>query len=349
MWAHGSTIAEATFLSMEGPASGEHIRMKRFRLLGLGAAGGVLLLARPVLAAETCALPQLGPGVHGQPEAWRDALSDLRRATAQAGEPWSCPGGTLDISTHEGGAILTATTAEGESTSREIETPQDVVPLGEALLARPLPLAPQATDPASAPMVMAPVAPRSAPSKDAAGGGPPHRAERPPRFIVGAMAGPRYAGQSNTLLGSVTASVGVPFGAWVPGAWFRFDGPLASLEEHADPLIELCGGAAFGRMFSVGPVDMTPSVLGSVAVVLPSDDKRGSDDVHVDARFGLEGRLAFPRKSLFRAVITTDAELAPQELGDGSPRGRGDGDGRSQREFPTYTLGLSVGFEVAPR
>ena len=310
---------------------------------------GVTLVVTSVASratAEPCAPVRLGATVEKQPQMWRQAADELREATGRGEEPWSCSGGALEVVAHDDGATMVVATEGGDQVTRHVDTPDDLVALGKAILARPLPSAAPAVTPANPP-APAPTQPRLSTVVNAPPRAPAKLGQRQePRFLVSALAGPRYAGSANSLLGSLSASVGVPLGAWVPGAWFRFDGPLAKLDDNADPTTELSLGASFGRVFKVGVADVMPDVLGSVAIVLPLDGPDTSDDAHVAGRFGVDTRVAFPRTSLFRALVGADAELAPQELVQDRHRHHEEG---SPRAFPSYTVGLSFGVELAPR
>jgi hypothetical protein len=136
----------------------------------------------------------------------------------------------------------------------------------------------------------------------------------------------------------------VPIASWIPGGWIRFDGPLAKFDEDATRFMDVCIGASFGRVFSIGDVDVTPRLNGSAAIqMLPESVVGHDDDPRIDARFGADARVAFPRRSLFRAVFTADFEIAPGEF-DGPEH-----HARPPFELPSYTLGLGAGFEIAPR
>src|SRR6185437_215000 len=216
----------------------------------------------------------------------------------------------------------------------------DVQPLGEALLARPLPPPPNTEPPnaeppnAEPPAAVAPAA--EAPVAEA----PAVAAPLPgPRALVSAIVAPRYAGKSNLLWGGVTLDATLPFGPWGAGLWVRYDGPSVALDRPGS-LQEICVGAAASRAFAVGPVELRASVRPSAAVLIRPGD-HAPDEVQVDLHVGADARAIIPFTKMLRAVVAFDAELAPLQLG-------GDDDHDDHRmPLPAYTLGLGAGLEVA--
>jgi hypothetical protein len=293
-------------------------------------------------SAPSCERAEEGPTVALQSSAWRAAVDALRDATSDRNQPWGCNGGSIDLVEHDGRATLMVRGSDGAMISREVESPDDVVPLGEALLARPESAAPKAPVESgnAAPVAAAPQRPSDQPPPPVS----PVRTD--PRVIASAVVAPRYAGRANLMLGGVTAAVGLPFSSWVPALWVRFDGPLATLEDHGTPLMEFCVGGAFGRSFPVKELEIRASVNGSAAVIIKPEHMDAPGETHLDGRIGAEARFAFPRTSLVRAVVTTDTELAPGNFGDHS---RHDPTRPPPLELPSYTLGLGVGVEIAPR
>src|SRR5689334_20479211 len=84
-----------------------------------------------------CDRAEEGPTVALQSSAWRAAVDALRDATGDPSQPWGCSGGSIDLVEHDGRATLMVRGADGAMISREVESPDDVVAMGEALLARP--------------------------------------------------------------------------------------------------------------------------------------------------------------------------------------------------------------------
>ncbi|MFO0611506.1 MAG: hypothetical protein U0414_02875 [Polyangiaceae bacterium] len=309
-----------------------------------------------VASAADCAPATAGASIAELPRAWRAAVDELQAATSQPNKPWSCAGGVIDLELKPaGGGTLIIHTASGESVSRGVDSPEDVAPLGEAILSRPMPAiepAPAVVEPAPPPAPVAPAAPapkqKSPPSTEKAPDAPAPTEERAdPRVIVSAQLAPRYAGKSNVVMGSAEVGVGVPIKAWVPALWVRFDGPLSRADKRDVEFVEACVGGAFGHAFAAGPVDITPSLTGSAAIMVEDDEPDRHGETHVDARVGANVRVALPRKSLFRAAFSADFEIAPNQFDDdhhGNPPA-----GIRTVHLPSYTLGLGVGVELAPR
>lgn len=332
----------------------------------LALALSVAAVPASALAAD-CAPVVASEGTTNLPKAWRAAIEELRSATAQPGKPWSCVGGSVELALNaSGGGTLRVRTADGVTIERQVDGPEDVAPLGEAMLAKPeaRPVDPvDPVDPPAKPIDEPPPADPSpmvqvkAPTTNVTAGSSasvapdavdPAGEERPdPRVIVAAMIAPRYAGKSDLAMGSAEVSVGVPIARWVPGVWFRFDGPL-DVDKHDIPFVEACIGGSFGRVFSASIVDITPSLTGSAAIQVEDPPQHQKGDVRVDARVGANVRVALPRKSLVRAAFSADFEIAPAQVDD-DRHGQDDPTVPEHARLPAYTLGLGVGVELAPR
>jgi len=101
----------------------------------------------------------------------------------------------------------------------------------------------------------------------------------------------------------------------------------------------------------LAPVELRASFVPSFAVVTrfvgrSDDDDDDEHETRVMGRLGLDARGVVPITSLLRAVVALDAEIAP--AGFGSERYPRHDDDRFSA-FPSYTLGLGVGVELAPR
>jgi hypothetical protein len=291
---------------------------------------------------SVCPPTRLGPHVAEQPEAYRRAVEALTRATATKGKPWSCVGGEVDLIADDHSASLTVVDADGNTTTRMVASPEDVEPLGEALLAKPL--APPPAPPKVAPK---PVSPQH----ETMGIEPKKTAKPPPRVFVSAAAGPRYAGRANLLWGSATVAGTLPPSPWGGSLWLRFDGISYPLDEKASLMRAASFGASVLRGFVAGPLELRAAAGPSFAVIRRdggNDAGSGGGPGHMpasaalfDFRLGVEGKLVFPIISILRGVTTIDAELSPLELFNTTSVPSG------PNGFPTYTVGFEVGFEVA--
>lgn len=302
-------------------------------LVGLAALASAAAIAGEARAA--CAPARVSPGVSLLPDPWKAAARDLADASATPGQPWSCGGGEIEIALREGGATLTVVTEDGRVISREVTSPEEIVPLGEALLARPLP-PPPPPDPPPPPAAAEP------PKADAPA--PPPA----PRALVSAVIAPRYAGASRILFGSVAAALTVPFGAWGAGAWARYDGPAVVIGERRAGLQEICLGAAASRSFALGKVDLRAAVTPSIAVVTRDGGRDSPDEVRLSGRVGLDARAIFPITGPLRAVLAADVELSPRELAERAAPPKPTKE-PPRSDFPSYTAGIGFGLEVALR
>lgn len=319
----------------------------------VGLATALALAAAAGQAGATqCTPTRIGPHVAAQSEAWRQAALALVETTRAEGQPWSCAGGQVDVvARDDGGATLTVTDDEGHVVVREVASPDELEPLGQALLSKPLPASPA---PPPVALERAPAPPQAGPEGRSADSGrteprPDRTAATADRALLSAVVAPRYAGKADVMWGGITAAANVPFGAWVAGAWGRYDGLSAQLADDAVEMQEVCVGAAFGRRFPVGAVALEASLLPSVAVI--SHDRgagQRGEDTKVHGRIGAGARAVFPASSWLRAVVAFDAELAPHELGD-SEGAQDEHDEPPPPPLPAYTMGLGVGLEVAVR
>ncbi|MDI1479228.1 hypothetical protein [Polyangium sp. y55x31] len=290
----------------------------RTTLLGLSLSA-MLPTAASAAPPPPCTPARPGANVSAQPEAWRRAVEELVEATGAPGQPWSCVGGEVDLVVRADAAQVTVVDADGHAVTREVVSPDEVGPLGEALLAKPLPPSPEA-----------PPAPQKEPQPQA------------PRVLLGALVGPRYAGPAHRIWGGATLSAAVPFQSWGGGVWLRQDGFSMPFVEGLPQTAELCIGATAFRSFTVGSVELRPALRPSLAVVTSvvpetdlEGDKKFDQDTRVYFRLGLEAQVVVPISGAFRALIAVDGEVAPS--------------GRvwASVPFPGYTLGLGVGIEAA--
>ncbi len=288
----------------------------------------VLLLtavASPALAASACAPATAEADVKDAPEPWRAAVEALVRSTTQAGHPWSCGGGTVGLRVR-GDAVTLIVVREGEEPiERDLPLPEDVVPLGQALLSLPreraVPLA-SAPTPAASPTV---VAPAPAPST---------------RLIVAGQLGGRLAGGSRAALLGGEVSAAVPFDAWLPAVHVRYDGAAF---QRGSGLNTVAVGARFSRVFRASSFDLRAG-LSAAAVVLQRDLPRpAGQDTRIDGRVGALVAVAIPVTTRLHAVVTLDADLA---LGRAREVVTAAANGDTLTPFPFFTCGASVGVEV---
>lgn len=306
------------------------------------------------LADQPCEPAHLDLDPATLPVDWQRALADLVQATAREGLPWSCQGGRISLTLNgEGAATLTVVDAAGRSRERRIAAPSDLVPMAEALLAKPLspPAMPPSPPPAHHPSPPSPSPPSSA-DRDGVTAKPGSLGD--PRLLIDATLGPRYAGISNIVWGGATVRAAVPFGAglWSAGAWARYDGPSLRIDgdRHAPPPTETCLGLTLGRRFLSAPVDLSATFDPSFAVISRGGHKHDDpSSTRIDARLGLSFRAAIPVFRLVRAVAVIDGDIAPREIADPDSRMMSPAGQPELIPFPAYTIGLSLGAELVLR
>jgi hypothetical protein len=282
----------------------------------------------------------------GLPAAWRDALDALVRATAQEGQLWSCPGGTVAIVLDpEGGATLTVVDAKGRTVSRRVARPDEVVPTGEALLASPIAEAPVPMEPRAVPNP-APTAavPEAAPAP------PPQApaAPREPRVQLQALLGPRVSGPGATVSGSAEIRAAVPFGPWSAGIWARADQQFAgpSGAPRGFEMSAASAGLFAGRRLVDGPFELKLTIDPSLAIVMMEagdEDRQHPEGAKVAFRLGASLAGSFRIASVFRGVVAIDGEFAPAGIG-GLKKISPD-----LPDVPVYTAGLLLGIEASIR
>jgi hypothetical protein len=325
-------------------------------IAGIMAAAGVLATTSPCEAA--CVPAQAGPHAGALSGRWRAALDEVLRASLNSERPWGCTGAVVDLTEHDGVATLEVIATDGHAVSRDVTAPEDVLPMGQALLMQPDASPPEATlaavgggvprgTVASSAVEPAIVVHGAKAPGDAATPPDTDPAEPPrPSALISALLSPRYAGKAKLFVGGVAAHVAIPIDWWHLGGWLRYDPLSTSLDTaHPDSLHELCLGASAGRTFPFDGFDLRLSLLGSAAVVMPSEASR-ADSVRVDGRAGLELRGLLHLTDLFALAMALDAELAPGQFGsEPSPP---EGGGGPPRPLPSYTLGFGLGAELAP-
>lgn len=300
-----------------------------------------IALAASSAEAASCEPARAASDLSSLPLPWRTAFEALIGSTSREGLPWSCPGGTIDLSlaADEGVGILTITDPKGRKTTRRVASPGEVGPTGKALLAAPPIAAPGAADeastaaPSAAPTIVAPPrseAPRATPPADA-------------RLVLGISGGPRVSGPDTSAWMSGSLRGAIPFGPWAIGLWTRFDLPIA-MERALSPYFSMSSvslGLSGGRSFSLGPVALEARFAPSVAVVsmeLAADETvKHPEGARVAFRLGAEVGAATRITDWLRARIALDGEVAPASsvlIADGFPR------------TPRYMMGLSLGLEA---
>ncbi len=284
------------------------------------------LVAGPRLA-QACEPARATSSAAALPEPWRQAVRDLVRASAEEGRPWGCGGGLVDLALHGGGATLTVTRTGDAPVSRELSSAADLLPLGEALLARPLDDEPPATPEAP------PTAPPAAPETVIAAGDP-----RIP-VQLGGGASARYAGGSRAAWLGFGLSVARPFGGWLPALWIRYD---TALLQQGPPLEEGAVGLSIARVVQLSQVELRGGISASIAKILRDLPRPEGTETRTDARLGALLAGALPLGRSLRGVLALDAEIAPARKAAEEASGEA-----KTKPFPRYSLGVGLWLEVA--
>lgn len=266
---------------------------------------------------------------------WRSELAALVSATRDASQPWGCPAAhlTLDVETDD--AVLRVRRDGAAPMARRITHPGDLVSLGKAMLARPLP--PQARlEPTELPYLPALDATPDASHLD-----------EPPRAFVQGAADVRYAGVSELVSAGALLRGELPIDRWAASVGVRYGELVGDLgARHLDlgySELAVMGGVGYAV---VDEPRLIVGLKGGLAVVDmevqtdPSSDNEVESGA-VDGRLGAELRLSIPVWSVLRLHIAADAELSPASVAS---------ERRIEPELPpmpAYTIGLGLGVEVA--
>jgi hypothetical protein len=333
------------------PDRGQYVSMGARAISRAGAALVVLAFA-PAIGARTgpCAPVVVASDRASLPPAWRDALDALVQATAREGMPWSCPGGSVELTLDaaSGGGVITLVDARGRSVSRPVATPADLLATGEALLAAPL--EDRAPPPAPAPPVSTDRVEGRAATPSTAN--PVVAPPRDPRVQIQALLGPRVSGPGPMGWMGGKAGVLLPWGPWSLGLWARLDyvvgGPPRAPSGFS--MNEVCVGLALGRRLLNGPLELRVSLDPSVAdpgMEAGEEDMAHPEGSRVAFRIGTTLTGTFRIAGVFRGIVTLDGELTPAGLA-GLQRIPPE-NGITLPPMPVYTAGLLLGVEAIIR
>jgi hypothetical protein len=296
-------------------------------------------LAAPPAEAAPCAPARIASSLDGMPDPWRAALLRLVAATSRPGRPWSCNGGSVDLLVLDMGrsARLAVTIDDWPRMERELPSPDDVVPVGEAMLARPMLRA------ASPAIADTPPAPER-------GAAPAPATPRGPRVLIDALAGPRFSGHFGAVWLGGALRVTIPIDAWALGLWARYEVDVAALQPTPVDFHAWSGsvGLSAGHRVLDAPLRLTASLEPSLAIVAMDggpDDAGGVQGARGDFRIGARVQGALPLNERFQLVFALDGELSPQSIASAKHRTIDP----SLPPMPSFSFGASVGGELAVR
>lgn len=280
-------------------------------------------------------------------EAWRAAVDELIRSTAEPAHPWSCGGGTIGLVLDADGGALSIAREGAESVTRRVGSPEDVVPLGEALLSTPLAATADTPAPAQAPATLDDRAkPEPASRAVAAPSTPPSAAAATEaharRLLLSGGVDLRGVGGSSVGWIGPTLSAGLMMGLWLPSVSLRQQSAFTADGPSID---ELSVALAFQRLFELSPFELRAGLSLRGAVVARDLPRPSGEQSRVEGRVGAVVGFAIPVLSWANLVLAVDADVVAfssrATVTDTSS------DEAEAPRFPTYTVGGSVCFEVS--
>ncbi len=282
------------------------------------------------------------------PPAWRGALEALLEAAAREGHPWSCSGALVALALDglAGPGRLTVSPTDAPALTRVVDDPDEVVPVGEALLARPLERPPPPPPPP--PLRTVDELPARAERPLAPPAVPPGQTNDP-RLLIDMLGSVRWSGSPATVWTGGVVRASLPFGPWSVGVWGRFE--IATAELYPVPsdfwMFSASAGLSLGRRFVARPLELWGLVDASVAIVSidggPDGTPLGAEGARADPRVGLRLQGAIPFAPRWRAIFALDGEVGPMGLANERHRIIS----TLLPPIPDFTLGASVGAEIA--
>jgi hypothetical protein len=300
---------------------------------------------------QECLPAWRGPETAFLPARWQQALDALIEATAHEGQPWSCPDARVTLVPpgppqtpgRRGLPLLQVEDAAGVR-RHPVTSPGEIVPLGEAMLARTFTLeTPAPRPPPSPPVSLAPVlAAESAPWATARGPRPPD-----PSVLVDFLVGSRVTGPTLAVLMGAELRTTLVFDRWSAGLMARYDSAVAYLQPVPDQfsLSSVSIGLTGGFRLLAAPIELTLAVEPSLGVLLLSDQRPDMTepevDTKIDMRLGTRLSAAIPLTERIRALCALGGEGAPEALFSDRHSRR-----RDLPLLPAYMAGLSLGLEL---
>lgn len=211
---------------------------------------------------------------------WQAALDALVQSTSEPGHPWSCAGGTISVEVGESDVELSVTRPGESVVRRRVSEPDDLVPLGQALLAAPLPAPPP--PPAPSPKL------ELSPARDAVVAPAPRK---DPRLFVGGGFDGRGVGGSGVPYAGIAANASVPMGHWLPTLSLRQQSALFS---DGPGLDEFSVAIAVQYRLPISAVELRigPAIRG--AAVIRDFPRPYGEQGQLQARAGGVFSIVFP-------------------------------------------------------
>lgn len=302
-------------------------------------------------AEATCQPAVADEGVADAPAPWREAVTALLRSTAAPGHPWSCRGGRVALRLGPAGGTIVVTPAGEAPIARTLAAPEEVLPIGQALLCAPAPAAPAAAPVAA---TQAPAAPAAAPEAAPPAGAPvvaslgpvdatlPPTGPAPERLLLAASGGTRLLMPRSGLTLGCDVSAAVPISAWLPSVRLRWQ----HRGLRAENLEDVSAALTLARRWSGSHLELRAGLSLAAAVLVHDLPRPAGQDVRFDARVGATLGVAVPLTSRLRLLAGVDGDLAPLRMPPGSSRNTTTTSGSAAR-FPAVSYGATIGLEVA--
>jgi hypothetical protein len=277
-------------------------------------------------------------------EAWRTSLDELIRSTAEPGHPWSCEGGTIDLQLDADGGLLSVAREGEEPATRRVASPEDVLPLGQALLATPLPAdasEPQSPTEQGEPKAALPEPPPGSPAAAPAPAAATPANNHSRRLLLSAGIDGRGVGGSNVGWIGPTLSAGIVLGQWLPSISFRYQSAFMS---DGPPLDELSVAVAVQSLFELSPFELRTGLALRGAVVQRDLPRPQGEQSRLEGRIGAVIGFAIPVFSWANLVLSVDADVVAISREIAQPDATSDGE--TPTSFPKYTVGGSACLEI---
>lgn len=236
---------------------------------------------------------------------------------------------TITIGPH-GGVTLEVARAGEPPIRKAVGSPDDVVPLGQALLAAPLPPPPPPERRAEPPPVVT-----TAPATDAP---PEPRAEPPePRLLLGGGVDARAVGGSGVAWIGPSLGAAVPLGRWLPSLSIRQQSALA----EGPPIDEVSFALALHYRIPIRSLELRAGLALRGGVVFRDLPRPQSEQTQLQGRIGPVVSLVVPVVSWARVVIAIDGDAVALSRETTAPT-----NAQGVKPFPTFSIGGTVGIEV---
>lgn len=290
------------------------------------------ITAWEVRAGAECEPARPASSAPSLPAPWRDAVDELSRSTGEPGHPWSCSGGTITITiAPHGGVTLRVERAGEPPITKPVASPEDVVPLGQALFAAPLLPPPPSAEPHVEPVPANDVGPDRRPT--------PPAERKEPRLLLGGGVDARGVGGSGVAWIGPSLGAAVPLGHWLPSLSVRQQSALAD----GPPIDEVSFALALQYRIPIQSLELRAGLALRGGVVFRDLPRPQGEQTQLQGRVGPVVSLVVPVISWANIVIAVDADAVALSRETTAPPST---TAQTAKPFPTFTIGGTVGIEV---